>query len=70
MWKVCPEYQGIIWSLDIMHLDSITRGAHLLPIYGSGFLPEDFHYTASLDTFRAYFVNHYIDHHVHEFLTS
>ena len=54
----------------MIHLDSIARGTHLLPVYGSGFLPEDFHYVVSLDAFKSYYVNHYIDHHAHEFLTS
>ena len=53
----------------MVHLDSIARGAHLLPVYGLGFLPEDFQYAVSLDVFTSYFVNHYIDHHSHEFLT-
>lgn len=70
MWVVRPEYQGNTRSLNVVHLESIARGAHLLPVYGTGFLPEDFHYTASLDAFRSYFVNSYIDHHAHEFLTS
>jgi hypothetical protein len=70
MWVVRPECEGNRRTLDVIHLDSIARGAHLLPVYGSGFLPEDFHYTLSLDAFKAYFVNHYVDHHAHEFLHS
>lgn len=61
---VCPEYQGNAQSLYIVYLESIARGAHLLPVYGTGFLPEDFHYTASLDAFRSYFLNSSIDHHI------
>lgn len=70
MWIVQPEYQGGVRPLQVIHLDSIARGAHLLPVYGTGFLPEDFDYTFSLDAFNLYFVNQYVDHHAHEFLTS
>lgn len=69
MWMVQPEYHGGTRTLQVIHLDSIARGAHLLPVYGTGFLPEDFDYVFSLDAFKCYFVNHYIDHHAHEFLT-
>ena len=68
MWVVRPEYEGRVRTLEVIHLNSIARGAHLLPVYGSGFLPEDFQYEVSLDVFSSYFVNHYIDHHAHEFL--
>jgi hypothetical protein len=54
--------------LSIIHLDCVVRAAHLLPVYGSSFLPEDFHFMDSLDLFRACFVNSYIDHHSNEFL--
>ncbi|KAH9996959.1 hypothetical protein BJV74DRAFT_877360 [Russula compacta] len=70
MWVVQPEFEGNgCRSLSVVHLDSIARGAHLLPIYGSSFLPEDFDFSDSLDAFHAYFVNNCIDHHSHEFLS-
>ena len=68
MWVVKPECEGNIQMLEVIHLDTIARGAHLLPMYGSGYLPKDFHYSVSLDVFKSYFVNHYIDHHAHKFL--
>jgi hypothetical protein len=69
MWVVRPEFQGNGRRLiSIIHLDCVARGAHLLPVYGPSFLPEDFHYADSLDAFRSYFVNTYIDHHSNEFL--
>jgi len=69
MWVVQLEREGGARTLDVIHLDSIARDIHLLPVYGSGFLPEDFHFTVSLDAFKTYYVNPYIDHHAHEFLT-
>lgn len=69
MWVVHPEYEDNKRTIEVIHIDSIARGAHLLPVYGSGFLPEDFQFTVALDSFKSYYVNHYIDHHAHEFLT-
>src|ERR1700720_4287523 len=63
MWVVLSEFEGNgCHTLSIIHLDCVTRAAHLLPIYNSSFLLEDFHFADSLDLFHAYFVNSYIDH--------
>ena len=43
---------------------------HLLPIFGSDRVPEGFSHHNSLDSFDSFFVNHYVDHHAHEFLTG
>ncbi|KAF8193121.1 hypothetical protein K438DRAFT_1934856 [Mycena galopus ATCC 62051] len=67
MWMVEPDLDGRGQRvLDIIHLDSILRGAHLIPIYGNSYLPRHIKHTASLDSFRAYYVNKYADHHSHE----
>lgn len=70
MWTVRPEFEGNRRTLQVIHLDSIARGAHLLPVYGRKFLPEGFDYTYALKVFPSYFVNRYADHHTHEFLTD
>jgi hypothetical protein len=71
LWVVKPEFTpNGHRNLAIVHLESIARGAHLIGVYGSAFLPEGFHFSYSLDVFRAYFVNCYADHHTHKFLTS
>ncbi|TRM58162.1 hypothetical protein BD626DRAFT_408644 [Schizophyllum amplum] len=70
MWMVKPEFTGNNRpSLEIIHMEAIARGVHLIGAYGSQFLPEDFHYSYSLDAFRSFYVNHYSDHHMHEFLS-
>ncbi|KAH9994306.1 hypothetical protein BJV74DRAFT_877659 [Russula compacta] len=70
MWVVQPEFAGNRRrTLSVIHLDGVARAAHLLPVYGSSFVPEDFDFSDSLDSFRAYFVNNCIDHHSHEFLS-
>ncbi|KAF8870790.1 hypothetical protein CPB84DRAFT_1692758 [Gymnopilus junonius] len=71
MWTVklnynsrgCPIFQ-------VIDVDAIARGVHLLPVYGSQRLPEDFTHHDALDSFRSFFINHYIDHHAHEFLVN
>lgn len=69
MWVVRPEFQANgRHASSIIHLNCVARAAHLLPAYGSMFLPEGFHFSDSLDAFNAYFVNPYIDHHSYEFL--
>ena len=44
----------------------ILRGAHLIPVYGSSFIPLQFCHYWSLDAFTAFFVNKYADHHANE----
>lgn len=67
MWITQPEYdhQGYR-NAAVIHLDSIVRGAHLLAIFGTSFVDEDLNYTQTLDAFRAFYVNKYVDHHSHE----
>ena len=50
----------------VVHIDYILRDAHLIPVYGNQKMPLDFHYSYSLDSFEAYYVNKYIDHHTNE----
>ena len=71
MWVVQPEFAGNgRRTLAVVHLNCIARAAHLLPVYGSSFVPEDLHFSDSLDAYRAFFVNRVIDHHTHEFLSE
>jgi hypothetical protein len=66
---VKPEFdRGGEPTLEVIHLDSIARAAHLLPVYGQLHVPEDFDYHTALDSFNSFSVNHYIDHHTHEFI--
>jgi hypothetical protein len=70
MWMVKPEYVGGRRPIQVIHLESIFRGAHLLPVYGKGCLPETFSYIDALDAFKSFYVNPYVDHHAHQLLTS
>jgi hypothetical protein len=71
MWVVTPEYEHGIGgrrTLAIVHLDCIARAAHLIPVFGSSFVPDELHFSSSLDVYHSYFVNNNVDIHCHEFL--
>lgn len=66
MWVVTPDYSGTRRNTSVIHVDSILRAAHLLPIFDKGLLPRTINYTNSLDLFRGFYVNRYIDYHAYE----
>ncbi|KAF8268153.1 hypothetical protein EI94DRAFT_1786067 [Lactarius quietus] len=68
MWKVTPDFRGGKRCLEVIHLNTILRGAHLIGISGTSFLPSDpdFTFDKSLDVFQSFYVNKYVDHHAHE----
>jgi hypothetical protein len=70
MWTVKPEGTQMRRPVQVIPLKSIARGAHLLPKYGVGSLPDDITYINALDNFQVYFVNPYVDHHCHGFLSE
>ena len=70
MWTVKPEGMRRHRPVQVIPLKSIARGAHLLPKYGVGMLPDYITHLNALDAFHTYFVNPYIDHHCHEFLSD
>jgi hypothetical protein len=67
MWIVEPD------TLDtgepfasIIHLDTIFRASHLLPVFGRGHVSRSLSFSDTLDTFTRFYVNKYIDHHAFE----
>ncbi|KAF9497958.1 hypothetical protein BDN71DRAFT_1481491 [Pleurotus eryngii] len=54
--------------LSVVHLDSMLRLVHLLPVFGLVYLPSPFSHTHTLDAFKAFYINRYIDHHTFEIL--
>jgi hypothetical protein len=70
MWTMRPEGTCRRQPVQVIPLKSIARGAHLLPQYGVGLLPDYISHTNELDEFQTYFINDYIDHHCHEFLSD
>ncbi|KAF8135914.1 hypothetical protein K438DRAFT_1433296, partial [Mycena galopus ATCC 62051] len=52
--------------MDIIHIDTILCGAHLIGIYGNLFLPRHIKYSDALDSFNKFYINKYADHHANE----
>ncbi|KAG1814509.1 hypothetical protein DFJ58DRAFT_661483, partial [Suillus subalutaceus] len=67
MWIVCPEYRANnTLEHAVIHIDAIYRAAHLIPVYGTEFLPQELKFYHSYDVFQTYYVNKYADHHAFE----
>lgn len=67
MWIVTPDFDGDgSRTRSVVHVDTIVRGAHLIPVFGTTHIPHNFPFSASLDSFQAYFVNKFIDYHAFE----
>ena len=71
LWVVKPEYKTVrgqsYRNMGIIHLDSIIRGAHLLPRFPSNTqVYQELNYTQTLDVYRSFYVNKYINHHSFE----
>ncbi|KII89352.1 hypothetical protein PLICRDRAFT_109924 [Plicaturopsis crispa FD-325 SS-3] len=69
LWVVKPDldHRGKR-DVSVVHLDSILRSAHLIPVFGNRPIPIDFHHTYSLDSFDSFYVNKWADHHAHEII--
>lgn len=67
MWMVEPDTtdDGSPF-LAIVHIDCIFRAAHLLPFFGEDFVPKTLTLHDSLNFFRKFYVNKFIDHHAFE----
>ncbi|KAI9431774.1 hypothetical protein H4582DRAFT_1821998 [Lactarius indigo] len=66
MWRVQPEFIGSRHAQCVVHIKTILRNVHLIPVFGSGSIPHQLHYSNSLDLFSMYYVNKYADHHSFE----
>ena len=69
MWIVEPDYlAGKKPFLEVIHLDSILRSAHLIGVAGRNFLPSHptIDFLMALDSFKSFYVNKFADHHAHE----
>jgi hypothetical protein len=67
LWRVRPDHDTRNRRMcSIIHIDTILRCAHLMPVFGSRFTPFFLHHTRTLDVFKLYYVNKYIDYHAFE----
>lgn len=63
MWIIQPDEGDN--GLDVIHLDTMLRCAHLIGVAGNSFIPK-IKFTESLNAFKAFYVNKYADYHAHE----
>ncbi|KAI6032342.1 hypothetical protein BKA83DRAFT_4046649 [Pisolithus microcarpus] len=67
MWMVRPSFMADgSKNLSVIHVDSIVRGAHLLPIFGREQVPRSVDFHNSLDIYRGFYVNRFADYHAFE----
>ncbi|KAG5650895.1 hypothetical protein H0H81_010639 [Sphagnurus paluster] len=67
MWIVERNWDDDgLQSMTVIHLDSITRGTHLIPVFGEDFIGRDITYSNSLDHFNEYYDSKFADHHIYE----
>jgi hypothetical protein len=69
MWVVKPDVsddgENII-SESIVHLDTVVRACHLIPVFGPQRISRALSFTDTLNTFTYFYVNKYVDHHAFE----
>ena len=68
MWMVEPEFDGDQRLMSVIHVDSIIRSVHLIPIYGEHNVDSELHRSYSLDAFRGFYVSPYSDYHAFQLL--
>jgi hypothetical protein len=68
LWMVEPEYiRQEVRHMSVVHIDSIVRGAHLLPRFPSDApVYREINYANVLDVYSSFYVNRFIDHHAFE----
>jgi hypothetical protein len=70
MWIVKPQYTANNrHSFSLIHLNSVLRGIHLLPVHKKHPVVETHSFSRSLDNYRRFYVNKYIDYHAFETVT-
>ena len=69
MWMIAPSFIGESENLAVIHVDTIVRSAHLIPIFGQRPVPPFVSFYNSLDAFRGFYVNGFADHHAFELVS-
>ncbi|KAG2059973.1 hypothetical protein BDR06DRAFT_1062827 [Suillus hirtellus] len=67
MWMVKPAFSAQNTPhFMIIHIDTIFRAAHLLPVFGTVPLSPSIKFHHVLDIFKLFYVNKFADHHAFE----
>jgi hypothetical protein len=66
LWIFEPDYSNDGYRImSVVHANSIVRAAHLLPVFKDQTpIPREINFTNTLDVFKAFYLNKYIDYHV------
>lgn len=66
LWVVEPGLREGKPHYSVVSIESVYRAAHLLPVYGRELMKRWQHHTQTLDSFKCYYINSFVDHHAHE----
>ena len=67
LWVVEPDLDvDGACVLDVIDARTIFFSVHLIPVFGGQPIPPYMKSSDALDSYRAYYVNRYTDHHAHE----
>ena len=68
LWVVQPEsIRRGMHHMSVIHIDTIVRGAHLLPRFPSDApVYREINYMNVLDLYTSFYVNKFVDHHAFE----
>ncbi|KAG0699683.1 hypothetical protein DFH29DRAFT_1014016 [Suillus ampliporus] len=66
LWMVEPSSIENRTHFAVIHVESIFRSAHLIPVYGTEPLPSVIKFHHTLDIFTLFYVNKYANHHAFE----
>ena len=67
MWVVQPDRNADgSPAIGVIHLDSVLRAAHLMPVFGDALMLIELCAENSLNAFQAFYINKYIDYHAFE----
>jgi len=64
LWVVKPDFDDDGKpDLAIIHIDTIIRAAHLIPVYDSQYICRSLTMHNTLDTFKEFYANKFVDYH-------
>ncbi|KAH7887167.1 hypothetical protein F5I97DRAFT_1808055, partial [Phlebopus sp. FC_14] len=70
MWMVASFFlDNGSHNFTVIHIDSIVRSIHLLPIFDKETVSQFINCDNSLDLYQAFYVNRFVDHHAYEIVS-
>ncbi|KAI0769267.1 hypothetical protein BD413DRAFT_604897 [Trametes elegans] len=67
LWIVEPDLETDgSHAKDVIHIQTLLRAAHLIPVFGESLTPSQLKQHEVLDSYQAFYVNKYADYHAHD----